>query len=532
MADQRRYNDNDRRSYSDGYGRQSADGSQRTSRRASYDSVERYPSGRPKTQRQYPDGDASGYANGVSHGSAGYGESSVSYERNMAGYGQAGASYGRQGSSAGYSPDNSYGASTPSYRRGVSSSYGRGNYGQGDNGSPQGAAGYDQDSRAYAGSRGASRGGYDQQDYAGAHSSSQRGYGRDGGAFADDQASGRYARSGQQRANAQGAPKRGGHAAPQADGFGTRLADTARQNPAIVACIAVGLIVIVIALAIGISSCSSSGSQTYVQAVSSTSSDSTATPSATPSATPVDTASTSAADSTTTEAATTADTGSTQDSTVIQKLTPSWPDDVSTVTDIYTYATTSFDKDATYNNGGVEDPWSPTGYFTTGDAELDQMVKSYCDSNTQEGLDAGDNAYYTYLHISWIDYVEDDDNQRPWDLEGDWRVTYAKQCFSTMSANCHEFAAAVQYILRYFGYADACAETCLVLRQSGSYGDHSLVFVTSLDGRACLIDTSMSSKGWLLAADSMTYQLDSGYRANQDDSDSSESTQTTESTES
>ena len=229
---------------------------------------------------------------------------------------------------------------------------------------------------------------------------------------------------------------------------------------------------------------------------------------ATPSATPA--------------ASTSTDTGTTDTTTAAQQTTtdphdqtPHDVDDVSTIAqgDVWSYSTTSFNKDAAYNSGGVEDPWSPTGYFTTGDAELDQLVKNYCDSQAQDGLDAGDNAYYTYLHISWIDYVENDQNQRPWDVEGDWRITYAKQCFTNMTANCYEFAAAIQYIMRYYGYADAIAEPCLVLRQSGNWGDHGLVFLTSLDGRQCLIDASLSSNGWLLPASSLSYTLDTGYRA-------------------
>lgn len=297
-----------------------------------------------------------------------------------------------------------------------------------------------------------------------------------------------------------------------------RALDVLQANPVLIAAAAAGVaLIVVIAL---IASCVAGNSQQgYVQAVSSQGSDST-TSTATDvsaSATPTDTAATGtgsadgAATPASTDTAATGDTAQQQADPADQ--TPHDVDDVTAVSDVWAYSTTSFNKDAAYNNGGVEDPWSPTGYFTTGDAELDQMVKSYCDGQAQDGLDAGDNAYYTYLHISWIDYVENDNNQRPWDVEGDWRVTYAKQCFTNMTANCYEFAAAIQYIMRYYGYADAIAEPCLVLKQSGAWGDHGLVFLTSLDGRQCLIDASLSSNGWLLPAASMTYKLDSGYRA-------------------
>ena len=510
MADSRRYNGYDNR---DPYGQGSTQSGQRGSsrmpsssqpaqRRGSYDDVERYPSGRPKTQRQ-PSGSA------YDARSAGYADGS------RGGYPQGGAPY-THGSSHGYDP------SVPSYRRGT------GEYRQAGNSYDQGGYTAHAGTSYGAHSRADQRGGYtDDARYQDSHGRAYRDHeGRPVPPSSHTGATG-HAAGGQGRAQY----PRGSHAAA-ADALPeplARLADTARANPTLVIAMAVGIVVVAVALVFA--ACSAlSHDGSYVQAVDATQGSSTNTLSATPSATPTSSQSSTSGDAATGDAATTDGTGAAADaqatdasaqqeqapaeqSAVAQLLTPAWPDDVSNVSDIFTFATTSFDKDATYNNGGVEDPWSPTGYFTTGDAELDQMVKDYCDSNAQDGLDAGDNAYYTYLHISWIDYVESDRNQRPWDLPGDWRITYAKQCFSTMSANCHEFAAAVQYILRYYGYADACAETCLVLRQSGNWGDHSLVFVTSLDGRASIIDTSMSSKGWLLSKDSMTYTLDSGYRA-------------------
>ncbi len=498
MADSRRYNGYDN---SDRYGQGTSQPGQRgtsrtpsspqsAQRRGGYDSVERYPSGRPKTQRQGSDVTQSGRYDGASRPqSAGlrHSQDNPSYRRASGDFRQARSTYDEGGYTSAHS--GAYGTHAASSPRG----------GYTDN------ARQDSYGRSYRDQAG--------RDVPGSHA----------------------APHGDRAAGTQGRTQypRGSHVAPAPASAGpealVRLADTARANPALVIAMAIGVVVVVVALAFAAcSALTKDGS--YVQAVDATQGSTAGTLSATPSATPSTSQTAASSDATaagttdvqaadaSTEAAAQQDQAAAQ-SEVANLLTPAWPDDVSTVSDIFTFATTSFDKDATYNNGGVEDPWSPTGYFTTGDAELDQMVKDYCDSNAQEGLDAGDNAYYTYLHISWIDYVETDRNQRPWDLAGDWRITYAKQCFSTMSANCHEFAAAVQYILRYYGYADACAETCLVLRQSGNWGDHSLVFVTSLDGRPSLIDTSMSSKGWLLSKDSMTYTLDSGYRADQGESD-------------
>ncbi len=517
MADSRRYNEYDRRPSGGQAPQQSAGqagyrstygaGSQ-PRREGGYDSVERYPSGRPKTQRQYPDGSQAPAAGRYSS------------QASQQGYAQG---YGRGSGAADYSHE--YAQNMPSYRRGAAYSY------QDAQGAETGARGsYTSDDRSsYQG----------QASYGRTSAARDDGYARESGQRFE------HVQAGTRPLREQGSSHsaRGSHAAAPTSSLPAplaRLTDTAHDNPVLVGAIALGVVIVIVALVIA--ACSAGGRDgSYVQAVDNAKAGADATVSAVPSATPVTTQATSqvadatadatntTADATATDAGTTDAAAQTQEqSAVAQQLTPAWPDDVSSITDIFTFATTSFDKDATYNNGGVEDPWSPTGYFTTGDAELDQMVKDYCDSNTNDGLDAGDNAYYTFLHISWIDYVESDRNQRPWDLPGDWRITYAKQCFSTMSANCHEFAAAVQYILRYFGYSDACAETCLVLRQSGNWGDHSLVFVTSLDGRQSIIDTSLSSKGWLLSKDSMSYTLDSGYRADLANEDSGEGEQAAE----
>ena len=464
-------------SYSAGYGR--SEGAQpRAQRYDSSSTQDCYPSGRPKTQRQYADDSHARYAEG------GYSARATSHE-----YGAD-----RAGSSARY-------VQQPSY-------------------APQ--AGYDQDgySQSEASWRGGyAQDGYEQGDYRAAHAAGNRFSQpqREGGRYAQDAHGTAQARPGQARP-ASHAAHSAAAAAPALPEPLARVAELMQSNP-IYPVAAVGAVALLVVIALVGSCVAGNANKGYVQAessqdsapaASSTTDTTTAGTSAgtTPSATP--------ASSTSTDAGTTDATAAAQQTaTDPHDQTPHDVDDVSTIAqeDVWSYSTTSFNKDAAYNSGGVEDPWSPTGYFTTGDAELDQLVKNYCDSQAQDGLDAGDNAYYTYLHISWIDYVENDQNQRPWDVEGDWRITYAKQCFTNMTANCYEFAAAIQYIMRYYGYADAIAEPCLVLRQSGNWGDHGLVFLTSLDGRQCLIDASLSSNGWLLPASSLSYTLDTGYRA-------------------
>jgi hypothetical protein len=180
-------------------------------------------------------------------------------------------------------------------------------------------------------------------------------------------------------------------------------------------------------------------------------------------------------------------------------------DDGSTISTAITDAVTV--ANASQYLGGVEDPWVSTGLFTTGDAELDQIVKEFCDGLTDATLDATDNAYTVYLHISWYEYVERDDNQDPWSWGDVWPIQYSKQLWYSNNGNCYEFAGFIAYCLRYFGYSDAQPEPCLVLRQSGNYGDHGLVFVTNWTGTYSIIDASLSSNGWMLPATSYTYEL-------------------------
>ena len=154
---------------------------------------------------------------------------------------------------------------------------------------------------------------------------------------------------------------------------------------------------------------------------------------------------------------------------------------------------------------GVEDPWVPGGRFTTGDAELDQLLKSFCDGNSEEGKSAEDNAFNVYCAAMWAEFVERDNNQHP--TGPTWDIEYAKQALKEYSVNCYEQVAVGEFILKYFGYSDATAEPCLILRQSGEYGDHGLLYVTNKDGRKCLCDPAFGANGWMLDADIYTVKV-------------------------
>ena len=164
-------------------------------------------------------------------------------------------------------------------------------------------------------------------------------------------------------------------------------------------------------------------------------------------------------------------------------------------------------SDAAAQQQGVSSPWTADGTFTTGDNTLDTYIKNICDGHSTEGASFDSNAYETYLYVSRTDYVERSNNQSPWG-EG-WDVEYAKQYFEEgQTGNCFNYAAVVEYILKYFGYSDAEAEPCVVGLESGDWGDHGLVFVTNkIDNKRCLIDSSLSANGWMLDADSYQYDI-------------------------
>lgn len=156
---------------------------------------------------------------------------------------------------------------------------------------------------------------------------------------------------------------------------------------------------------------------------------------------------------------------------------------------------------------GVASPWTDDGTFSTGDSTLDAYIKDVCDKHSTDGATYEENAYDTYIYVSRTDYIERQNNQSPWGPT--WDVEYAKQYFEEGdSGNCYNYAAVIEYVLKYFGYSDAEAEPCVVALESGAWGDHGLVFVTNKkDNKRCIIDSSLSANGWMLDADSYQYDI-------------------------
>ena len=162
-------------------------------------------------------------------------------------------------------------------------------------------------------------------------------------------------------------------------------------------------------------------------------------------------------------------------------------------------------KNAEDGYEGVEDPWLDGGYFTTGDKDLDEQVKAFCDKYSTDGSSASDNAYNTFCNITWSDYDEWAGNQHPHTY--DWTVQYAKDFFDR-GGNCFSMASAVQWCLRYFGYSDAHAELTYQERQGGGWLDHGLTWVTDIEsGEIRMVDSEMSSKGWMMQPHSYNVEI-------------------------
>ncbi len=155
---------------------------------------------------------------------------------------------------------------------------------------------------------------------------------------------------------------------------------------------------------------------------------------------------------------------------------------------------------------GVEDPWVKSGMFTTGDSEIDAFIKGMCDENSTS-KDPSVNAYNTYVALlSQYPTTERLNNRHP-DFVG-WQYDYTRQFLTDGGGNCFNNAAAMQWVLRYFGYEDATAQLAIVLLQTGNESDHGAVFVTDVyhGNRQCIVDDALKADGWMIDANEYIYQ--------------------------
>ncbi len=153
---------------------------------------------------------------------------------------------------------------------------------------------------------------------------------------------------------------------------------------------------------------------------------------------------------------------------------------------------------------GVDDPWTASKHFTTGDDELDQRVKALCDALTTQGQDASANAQNVYNNIMWnYTYAPVDKGQKP--AGPNWVRACAKEFFSTMSSpaelggegDYYQFAAVIAFCLRYFGYSDAMAVPVLVPSGGEETFDAAYCLVTDENGAARVCDPTLSANGWM-----------------------------------
>ena len=171
-----------------------------------------------------------------------------------------------------------------------------------------------------------------------------------------------------------------------------------------------------------------------------------------------------------------------------------------------TSSTSALSNTDTVAQAGVESPWLKKGTFTSGDKALDEETKAFVDAFAPSDKKVGEAALEMYKALAWSDYTERDTAQHP--KGSDWRETYAKQYFENgNSGNCYEFAAALMYCLQYMGYDDAKAEAIELELQSGSWGDHGVVFVTDKDDEERMCDTARGTDGWMISTGAYNYRV-------------------------
>ena len=153
---------------------------------------------------------------------------------------------------------------------------------------------------------------------------------------------------------------------------------------------------------------------------------------------------------------------------------------------------------------GLEDKWLASGAFTTGNAELDQQVKQYCDALTVEGSSARDNANNVFNNIVWSPYEQRGENEEPTGTE--WATVSARHYFQGGSpadgvggsGDVYDFAAVASYCLRYFGFTDALAVPIVKGNNTTGKVGGALVVVSDENGQECVCDPSLAAEGFML----------------------------------
>lgn len=152
---------------------------------------------------------------------------------------------------------------------------------------------------------------------------------------------------------------------------------------------------------------------------------------------------------------------------------------------------------------GVEDPWTETLLYTSGNADLDQQVKDFCDALSKNKDSAEKNAQAVYDVIVQSEYEPRTVDEMP--TGSDWTLGAAHHYFAAAKpkegeggkGDYYEFAAVAAYCLRYFGFEDAIAAPVVSSSMGGGIGS-ALVFVTDSKGNKRVCDPYYNVNGWML----------------------------------
>ena len=167
------------------------------------------------------------------------------------------------------------------------------------------------------------------------------------------------------------------------------------------------------------------------------------------------------------------------------------------------YEPAEYEDTAAQEYEGVECPWRDTLLFTTGNATLDEQVKTFCDAISKSSDSAEKNAHAVFDVIVQSDFEPRTLSDMP--TGADWALGAAHHYFMTAKpkegiggkGDYYEFAAVIEFCLKYFGYDDAIAAPVMGIDTGGGVGT-ALCFVTDKKGDARVCDPYYNTNGWMI----------------------------------
>lgn len=163
---------------------------------------------------------------------------------------------------------------------------------------------------------------------------------------------------------------------------------------------------------------------------------------------------------------------------------------------------------------GVEDPWMMSGYFTVGNEDFDNLVKEFCDAFSGEGRTSADAARNLYNNIVWGNYSARDDGSKPFGR--DWVIVSARIYFDSSDpatgeigeGDYYEWAAALAFCMRYFGYSDAIAVPTVTYDEWGNPDYSAICYLTGEGGKRYILDPALGTEGWMIDASTRDILVD------------------------